>query len=109
MKKHYLYTIILFIIISFSSFAQGGKSMITQNSSIDGLSFYPNPVTNGKIFISSKSSTAKDVAIYDVLGKKVFQTLSSAKEINISSLTPGVYIIKIKEDDNTATRKLIIK
>ena len=109
MKKHYLYTIILFIIFSFSSFAQGGRAVNVQDTSIEGLSFYPNPVTNGKIFISSKSNVAKDVAIYDVLGKKVFQTLSSAKEINISSLTPGVYIIKIKEDDNTATRKLIIK
>ncbi|WP_318641357.1 T9SS type A sorting domain-containing protein [Flavobacterium ardleyense] len=109
MKKHYLYTIILFIIFSFSSFAQGGKSTINHDSTIDGLSFYPNPATNGKIFIASKSNTAKEIAIYDVLGKKVFQTLSSAKEINISSLTPGVYIIKIKEDDSTATRKLIIK
>lgn len=100
---------ILFIIFSFSGFAQGGKSMINQDSSIDGLSFYPNPATNGKIFIASKSNGAKELAIYDVLGKKVFQTVSSAKEINISSLSPGVYIIKIKENDNTATRKLIIK
>ena len=109
MKKNYLYTIILFILISFSSFAQGGKPVNSQDTSIEGLSFYPNPVTNGKIFISSKSNIAKDVAIYDVLGKKVFQTVSGAKEINIASLSPGVYIIKIKENDNTATRKLIIK
>ena len=109
MKKNYLYTILLLIFISFGAHAQGSKSTISQDSSIDGLSFYPNPVTNGKIFISSKSNIAKDVAIYDVLGKKVFQTVSGAKEINIASLSPGVYIIKIKENDNTATRKLIIK
>lgn len=109
MKKHYFYTIILFILISFSTFAQVGKPMINQDSSIDGLSFYPNPATNGKIFIASKSNIAKEVEIYDVLGKKVFQITSSAKEINISSLSPGVYIIKIKENDNTATRKLLIK
>lgn len=109
MKKNYLYTIILFILISFSSFAQGGKPVNSQDTSIDGLSFYPNPASNGKIFIASKSNVAKEVAIYDVLGKKVFQTTSSSKEINISSLSPGVYIIKIRENDNTATRKLIIK
>lgn len=109
MKKHYLYTAILFILISLNSFAQGARTVNIQDPSIEGLSFYPNPATNGKIYISSKYNTAKEIAIYDVLGKKVFQTLSSAKEINISSLTPGVYIIKIKENDNTATRKLIIK
>ena len=80
-----------------------------QDTSIDGLSFYPNPATNGKIFIASKSNIAKEIAIYDVLGKKVFMIASSAREINISSLSPGVYIIKIKEEENTATRKLIIK
>lgn len=109
MKKNYIYTTLLFILISFSSFAQGGKPVINQDSGIDGLSFYPNPATNGKIFIAAKSNVAKEVAIYDVLGKKVFQITSSSKEINISTLSPGVYIIKIKENDNTATRKLIIK
>lgn len=80
-----------------------------QDTSIEGLSFYPNPATNGKIFISSKSAAAKEVEIYDVLGKKVFQTISSSKEVNISMLSPGVYIIKIRENDHNATRKLIIK
>ena len=83
--------------------------MNMQDTSIEGLSFYPNPATNGKIFISSRSTVAKEVEIYDVLGKKVLQITSSSKEINISMLSPGVYIIKIKENDNTATRKLIIK
>ncbi len=83
--------------------------MNTQESTIEGLSFYPNPATNGKIFIASKSNIAKEIAIYDVLGKKVFMITSASREINISSLSSGVYIIKIKEDENTATRKLIIK
>jgi hypothetical protein len=44
-----------------------------------------------------------------VLGKKVFQATINSKELNISSISPGVYIIKIKEGEATATRKLIIK
>jgi hypothetical protein len=51
----------------------------------------------------------KEVAIYDVLGKKVLQSTMTSKELNVSSLSPGVYIIKIKEGEATATRKLIIK
>jgi hypothetical protein len=76
---------------------------------IEGLSFYPNPVSNGKIYITSKSSLDKDIIIFDVLGKKVLQTTLNTKELNISSLSPGVYIIKIKEGEATATRKLIVK
>ena len=51
----------------------------------------------------------KEITVFDVLGKKVLQTVLSSKELNISSLTPGVYIIQIKEEEATATRKLIVK
>ena len=78
-------------------------------SSIDGLNFYPNPVSNGKIYITSKSAVDKEVIIFDVLGKKVLQATLTSKELNIGNISPGVYIIKIKEGDATATRKLIVK
>lgn len=79
---------------------------LEQNSS--ELGFYPNPVNNGKIYITSKNNLEKEVVIFDVLGKKVLQVSQYSKEINVSSLSPGVYIIKIKEGDYTATRKLIV-
>ena len=110
MTKNYFYIIILFFsLFSLSANAQEGKPGRNQDTTIDGLSFYPNPVSNGKIYISSKSILDKEVSIFDVLGKLVFQTQITAKELNISSLSSGVYIIKIKEGDATATRKLIVK
>jgi hypothetical protein len=111
MPKNYFYiTFILFCFFSFNVNAQESKIQSkTQDASIDGLSFYPNPVSNGKIYITSKFSLDKEVIIFDVLGKKVFQTLINSKELNISMLSPGVYIIKIKEGEATATRKLIVK
>ena len=86
--------------------AQAAKAQETQ---IDGLNFYPNPVSNGKIYITSKSTLDKEITIFDVLGKKVIQTVLNSKELNISNLSPGVYIIKIREGEATATRKLIVK
>jgi hypothetical protein len=41
--------------------------------------------------------------------KKMLQATLTGKELNISGLTPGVYIVKIKEGDATATRKLVVK
>ena len=111
MTKKYLY-IALFLLSFFpiSIYAQEGKQYSkNQDATIDGLNFYPNPVSNGKIYITSKSSLDKDVTIYDVLGKLVFQATLTSKELNISSLSSGVYIIKIKEADTTATRKLIVR
>jgi hypothetical protein len=109
MTKNYLYITILACFLSLSAAAQDKQPIKTQDTSIEGLSFYPNPVSNGKIYITSKSSLDKEITIFDVLGKKVLQTVLNSKELNVSNLSPGVYIIKIKENEATATRKLIVK
>jgi hypothetical protein len=109
MKKKYLYIVVLFFsLFSLGVVAQENKPSKTQET-IEGLNFYPNPVSNGKIYITSKSLADKEVTIFDVLGKRVFQAVISSKELNISSISPGVYIIKIREGEATATRKLIVK
>ena len=66
-------------------------------------------MSNGKVYISTKEDLEKEITIFDVLGKKVLQTQLSSRELNVSSLSPGVYIIKINENQATATRKLIIR
>lgn len=111
MIKKYLYIIIFFVCLSTTStLAQEGKSASrAQENAIEGLSFYPNPVSTGKIFITTKNNEDKQITIFDVLGKKVLQTLLTSRELNISSLSPGVYIIKIEEGDASATRKLIVR
>jgi|SRR5690606_107879 hypothetical protein len=107
MAKLY-FSLLMSLFISLGTLAQEKPLGRTQDQ-IEGLSFYPNPVSNGKIYITSKSSLAKEVTIFDVLGKKVLQRVVESKELNVSELSPGVYIIKIKEQEVTATRKLIIK
>lgn len=110
MNKNYFYILLFFLCLSGSTvLAQEGKQTAKADNSIEGFSFYPNPVSNGKIYITSKSSEDKEITIFDVLGKKVLQTILTSRELNIGTLSPGVYIIKIKEDDATATRKLIVK
>lgn len=110
MAKNYLIALLLlFCFLSFDLNAQETRQPKPQETSIEGLSFYPNPVSNGKLYITSKLSLEKEITIYDVLGKVVLQTTITSKELNVSSLTAGIYMIKIKEGEATATRKLVIK
>ncbi|VXB03702.1 conserved exported hypothetical protein [Flavobacterium sp. 9R] len=112
MVKNYSYIILLLVLFfSVSVSAQEVKQQpkTQENTSIEGLSLYPNPVSNGKVYISTKEDLEKEITIFDVLGKKVLQTQLSSRELNVSSLSPGVYIIKINENQATATRKLIIR
>ena len=112
MAKNYFYIIpLLVIFFSVNAFSQEAKqtAKLQETANIEGLNLYPNPVNNGKVYITSKNDLDKEIIIFDVLGKKVLQTTINSKELGISNLNPGVYIIKINEGDATATRKLIVK
>lgn len=112
MAKKYSYIILLIAFFcTAGAFAQDSKSSMSSSGSpvIEGLNIYPNPVSTDRIYITSKYALSKDIEVYDVLGKKIIQATLSGKELNITGLTPGVYIIKIKEGEATATRKLIVK
>ncbi len=102
MKKIYL--IVSFLFISFSY----GQS-VPNNGDIDGFSMYPNPVTTGKVYISTTKNDAKEIMIYDVLGTLVMKTTILGKELNVTDLDAGVYILRVFEKNKVATRKLIIK
>ncbi len=103
MDRNYFSSTLFFLLFSLVSFAQDGKQQG------ETLGFYPNPVSNGKIYITSRTSLDKEILVFDVLGKKVLHTTISTKELSITSIPPGVYIIKINEGETTTTRKLIVR
>jgi len=109
MKKNYI-CLVFFLCFSFLATAQESRNNVSrsQDPTIEGLSVYPNPNNTGKVTIVSRQNLEKKVEIFDVLGKKVIDVILYTRELNISALNPGVYIIKIKEGDASATRKLIV-
>jgi hypothetical protein len=80
------------------------------DNTIDGFNVYPNPVNNGEINISTASNGNKSVQIFDVLGKQVYsKTIQANETIKTSNFGAGVYILKVEENGNVATRKLLIE
>lgn len=80
-----------------------------QAQSIEGLRVYPNPVLGDKLYITSTSGKSKIVTIFNVLGEKMLYEVMTTNELDISRLSPGVYVIRIKENEKTASRKLVLK
>lgn len=82
-----------------------------KNNAIEGFATYPNPVTNGSFVISTVSTNVKQVSVFNVLGKKVLtQNISGAKSnVDVSEISSGIYILKVREGDSVSTRKLVIK
>lgn len=80
-----------------------------KSNDIAGLNIYPNPVTNGTLFINTDANAERNVTVFDVLGKQVLKVTTSNNAINVANLNAGVYIVKVTEEGKTATRKLVIR
>lgn len=67
----------------------------------------PTQVSNGIIYISSSTNKLKTVKIYDQSSKLILST-QTQKEVNVSTLKKGVYIINVEELGNSTSKKVII-
>ncbi len=79
------------------------------DNSIEGFNIYPNPAKGNSITITTRANQVKNVKIFNILGKKVIDTTVTKNTLNIDSLQAGVYIIKVTENNVTATKKLVIQ
>ena len=111
MAKHYIqiFSVFMCLVVSTIGFSQTSEPSKANNGTIEGLTIYPNPVSNGKIYITSTKNLSKHIEIFDVLGKKIYDTGLFGNAMDISALKNGVYIIKITENNITITRKLVVK
>ncbi len=101
--KHF-YLVIAFLCISVS-YGQATPA----NGDIDGFKVYPNPVSDGKVYISTTENAPKRILIYDVLGTQVLETTISGTELLLNELDAGVYVLRVYQNNKVATRKLIVK
>jgi len=80
---------------------------VAQNE-ISNLRVYPNPA-NDVLFIESNNQLIDVVSIYSLEGKEVLNINKVQNSVDVSSLTSGIYIIKITSNENVLTRKIIIE
>jgi endonuclease I len=85
------------------------EKSISENATID-FNIYPNP-TKGNFNIDLINYKAiNSIEIYSIFGEKVFETATvENSSIAISNLKKGIYLIKILQNENTISKKLIIE
>lgn len=89
-----------------SSFSLGEKE---QSFSDYRFRIFPNP-SNGTFIIQRPPDEGEiDIKIYDVFGKAVFQAERSTpgSEINITTLSSGIYFLKIYSGKNIYVKKIV--
>lgn len=74
----------------------------------NGFAVYPNPLTGNDVLnIQTPQNGTKSVLIYDMTGKQVFTTSTSAGSI-APQLSSGLYMVKITENNISTVKKLIV-
>ena len=84
------------------------STLSSQNFNMKSLkaSIYPNPTSNN--FTIEMENDVKSIEIYSLQGQKVLTTTN--KNVNVSDLSKGIYLIRIEDVDNAvATQKLIVE
>jgi len=80
-----------------------------ESNSISNFTIFPNP-SSDIINISGITDEEFSIIIYNLQGQIVKSISSETNQINVTSLTSGVYFIKIQtEDDKTVIKRFIKK
>ncbi len=80
-----------------------GNATVGINDVISNLSIYPNPV----IDVLTIEGNYTSVDVLDILGNLVLSS-KATKNINVSSLADGVYMLNIKTENGITSKKITI-
>lgn len=83
------------------------NTLYTESQAIMNINFYPNPLNGNKLFFNTNQRLKID--IYNILGKKIVsqEIDTTLNSLNLTSLSKGVYLVKISNQNQTVTKKLI--
>jgi thiol-disulfide isomerase/thioredoxin len=85
--------------------AMGTNDMLSDS----GFTLSPT-ISNGNFNLVLNKDAKADVSIYDLAGKQVYSNSFQTKNINLNvKLTNGIYIVNVKSEGKTSTKKIIIK
>ena len=86
----------------------------TNGNSFEQFVVYPNP-SNGKFNVALSTSDKVDIGIYDLRGRSVYNKSFESngavfnKEIDLNSLSSGVYILNVSSGSKKEARRIIIE
>ncbi|WP_299365283.1 T9SS type A sorting domain-containing protein [Winogradskyella sp.] len=84
------------------------RTLSVNGFDIENIEVYPNPVVD-ELTINSEFKIL-NVAIYNILGRKVYENLSfinDENKINMSQFQQGIYFLQLSSGDATQTLKII--
>ena len=81
---------------------------VSDNTLLD-MRIYPNPSNGSYVTIQTPVNGVKYVEVFDITGKRLINTSLNADTLNVSSISTGMYFVKVTVEGQSKTSKLIIR
>lgn len=87
----------------------GSYQLANKPFAVEAFKVYPNPVSNGLLYINSGNNNVKQVAVFDLLGKPLLKTTVTDQPLDVTKLNSGMYLLQVTENGRTATKKIVVR
>ena len=84
-------------------------SLSSEEINILDMKIYPNPVDGNYVTIQTPANGMKYVEVFDITGKRLINSSLSADTLDVSSLSTGMYLIKVTVEGQSKTSKLVVR
>ena len=88
---------------------EGSSALSIDENLLSNVSVYPNPVNKELTINTTLDLENSIISIFNIQGKKVFNTRFDSNKINVSSLETGVYFLRIIQNNKQVNLKFIKK
>lgn len=86
-----------------------GSALSIEDETLVDVTIYPNPVEDELTIKTSADVINKIATVFDINGKRVLNMKLKSTTINVSSLTSGVYFLRLEYEGKIMKRKFIKK
>lgn len=75
------------------------------------VNIYPNPVHKEEVTVALERNSPGPVhvQVFDLLGREVLVLPAGAAKLDVSRFTPGIYLVRIRQGDESIVRKLVVE
>ncbi|APY11742.1 endonuclease I [Seonamhaeicola sp. S2-3] len=82
-------------------------SLSTESNELISLKMHPNPIKGNRLYFETNKDL--DIKIYDILGKLIIDksVISNNNFIDVSNIKKGIYLVRISNNNQSITKKLI--
>lgn len=92
------------------------QGALTGNSGMEepgdeAISVFPNPVTEGSLWVSSTREALRRIQVFDVLGHPVLEERASGFSVQVHTrgLSQGIFFLRIETEKGVSIQKIMVK